>query len=138
MLLSRYSDTQAFARKLVRIPIVDAKVVENEVRVLRELCCEGAHANIVAVLTIGALLNSEDLFIDMELCDLNLDEYIACKKPRDSVPTFFVVDQPPPVKAIQIWNVMLQIAKGVEYLHLKHVVHRDLKPANGNAPICDF
>jgi serine/threonine protein kinase len=129
---------QAFARKLVRIPIVDAKVVENEVRVLKELCCEGAHANIVSVLTIGALINSEDLFIDMELCDVNLAEYISCTKPRDSVPTFFVLDQPPPVKARQVWNVMLQIAKGVEYLHLKHVVHRDLKPANGIGPNCAF
>jgi serine/threonine protein kinase len=98
---------------------------------LKELCCEGAHANIVAVLTIGLLLNTEDLFIDMELCDLDLAEFIAGGKPRESVPTFFVIDKPSPVKARQIWNIMLQIAKGIEYLHLKHIVHRDLKPANG-------
>ena len=79
---------------------------------------------------IGELRNSQDLFIDMELCDLNLLEYIDPGL-QGSKPIMFVRDQPPPVKARQIWNVMLQIATGVDYLHGKHVVHRDLKPANG-------
>jgi serine/threonine protein kinase len=116
---------------VIRIPLVDAKVAENEVRVLKELWGEGAHVNIVSVFTIGGLFNDEAVFIDMELCDLNLAEYIVCSKPRDSVPTFFIVDQPPPVKARQVWNVMIQITTGIKYLHLKHIVHRDLKPANG-------
>jgi hypothetical protein len=107
--------SKPFARKLIRIPRVEAKVIDNEVRVLIELCCEGAHPHIVAVLRIGELRNSQDLFIDMELCDLSLAEYIYCTKPRELVPTFFVKDQPPPLKARQTWTVMLQVAKGVEY-----------------------
>ena len=122
---------KAFARKLIRVPQVDLKVVDNEVQVLKELSKE-SHPNIVAVLRIGQLRNSQDLFIDMELCDLNLWDYIHGTKARHSVPTFFVKDQPPPMLAKQIWNVMLQITTGVEYLHRSHVVHRDLKPANGN------
>jgi serine/threonine protein kinase len=121
--------TQSFARKLVRIPRVDSKVVENEVQALKELCREGAHPNVVALLQIGELRNSQDLFIDMELCDLNLLEYIHGTDPHAS--TFFVKDQPPPMKARQVWNVMLQITRGVEYVHHKRLVHRDLKPANG-------
>jgi serine/threonine protein kinase len=123
---------KAFARKLIRIPRVDSKVTDNEVQVLTELCCEGAHPHIVAVLRIGELRNSQDLFIDMELCDLDLGQYIYCAKPQESVPTFFIKDQPPPMKASQIWTVMSQIAKGVEYLHHRRMVHRDLKPANGS------
>jgi serine/threonine protein kinase len=84
---------KAFARKLIRIPQVDSQVVDNEVHALKVLCKEG-HPNIVSVLQIGELRNSQDLFIDMELCDLNLTEYIRgpwrsaadlpCQKPNPS------------------------------------------------------
>ncbi len=31
----------------------------------------------------------------------------------------------------QGWKAMLDVAKGLEYLHNLHIVHRDLKPQNG-------
>jgi hypothetical protein len=40
---------KAFARKLIRVPQVDAKVVDNEVKAVKALCKEG-HSNIVSVL----------------------------------------------------------------------------------------
>jgi serine/threonine protein kinase len=119
---------KAFARKLIRVPQVDAKVVANEVQAVKALSKE-SHANIVVVLRIGELRNSQDLFIDMELCDLNLTDYIRGAQP---MPSFLVRNQPPPMLARQIWNVMLQITTGVEYLHGQNMVHRDLKPPNGN------
>ena len=71
----------------------------------------------------------------MELCDLNLEEYIhrpTPPNPSESIP-YFIKNAPTPLKAQQIWNVMMQIASGVKYMHTTlHVVHRDLKPANGN------
>jgi eukaryotic-like serine/threonine-protein kinase len=118
---------KAFARKLIRVPQVDEKVVDNEVQAVKALCKEG-HPNVIAVLRIGELRNSQDLFIDMELCDLNLTDYIRGAQP---MPPFLVRDQPPPMLARQIWNVMIQITTGVEYLHVRDMVHRDLKPANG-------
>jgi serine/threonine protein kinase len=102
-----------------------------------ELSKTGGHPYIVSVLRIGELRNSRYLFIDMELCDLNLAEYLYCSKPRSQVATFFVKNQPPPMKARQIWTVMLQVTKGVEYLHGQDLIHRDLKPANSH-PLSSF
>jgi serine/threonine protein kinase len=123
---------QPFARKLVNKHGIDAKIIDNEVKILKELSELGTHAHIVRVLGIGELHSPRYLFIDMELCDLNLAEYVYCTKPREAVPTFFIKDQPPPMRAKQIWMVMSQISKGVDYLHRKGLVHRDLKPANGD------
>jgi serine/threonine protein kinase len=68
----------------------------------------------------------------MELCDINLHDYIYRKTPFDlskSIP-FFVRDASPPLKAQQIWNIMREIVSGVEYIHGHGEVHRDLKPDN--------
>jgi len=59
----------------------------------------------------------------MELCDLNLAQYIR----HDSR----LKNPPPEVKAMQNWNIMMQIASGVEFLHNHKEIHRDLKPGNG-------
>jgi len=117
---------------LIHIPGTEAKVIENEVRAITKLCEKGTHPHIITVLKIGELRDTRFLFIDMELCDLNLAEYIHCTRAVSSVPTYFIKDQPPPLRAQQIWNVMLHIAKGIQYLHNKDMVHRDLKPANSN------
>ena len=66
----------------------------------------------------------------MELCDLSLEKYIYRTSPPaeiESVP-YFVRDAKPPLKTLQICNVMIDILSGLEYIHaLKEV----LKPANG-------
>ena len=107
--------------------------VENEMHAIRRLCAEGPHKNIVGVSKLGRLLKSPYYFIDMELCDLNLHDYIhrpAPPNPSESIP-YFIHDAPPPLKAQQIWNIMKDIAGGIRYLHSLEMVHRDLKPANG-------
>lgn len=112
--------------------------IENEVRAIKKLCERGVHHNIISVLKFGELPNPAGpcYFIDMELCDLNLEGYIHRREPlspTESIP-YFVKNEAPPTKALQIWNVMSQIANGVKYIHEQKEVHRDIKPANGIFP----
>ena len=85
--------------------------------------CNGSHSNIITVFSHGEFPNGSYAFIDMELCDLSLDEYIKSKW------SVSPVEGPP--KEYQIWNVMEQIASGLSFIHKNNEIHRDLKPSNG-------
>jgi serine/threonine protein kinase len=127
--------SKAFARKLVHLPGPDREEVDNEIRAIMKLCVKRAHKNIVSVLKLGELPNSSYYFIDMELCDLNLAVYIHrtdVPNPSESLP-YFMKDASSHHKALQIWNIMKQIAGGIKYIHGQDLVHRDVKPANGTS-----
>jgi hypothetical protein len=88
---------------LLYLPGIPSAVVQNEARAIRKLCGQGNHPNIVAVINHGQLPNAPYYFIDMELCDINLHDYIYRETPIDpseSIP-FFMKDAPPPLKAQQ-------------------------------------
>jgi serine/threonine protein kinase len=124
---------QAFARKLLLIPGLTPQHIKRETGAIRKLCGGQPQRNLAA---LGELRNSSYYFIDMELCDPNLAEYIqrpAPPKPSECIP-YFVKDGPLPMKARQVWNIMKRIANGVKYIHSHGSVHRDLKPANGKCP----
>jgi serine/threonine protein kinase len=90
----------------------------------------------VQVLNHGLLPDSRYYFIDMELCDLSLHDFIhrrAPPKSSESIP-HFVRDAGPTLMVQQIWNIMREIANGVEYIHGQDQVHRDIKPANSTFP----
>lgn len=55
----------------------------------------------------------------MELCNNNLQSHIE-KRSKD---------EPPFTLQVAI-DIMLQIARGKEYLHSQHVIHRDLRASN--------
>lgn len=97
---------------------------------LIKIFCDGWHDNLI-----------EYYYIDMELCDLNLHEYIH-EPSRPSVdadrvllfsPVFVNRDCPLAENMLNIWTIMLHIAQGLEYLHTHKFVHRDLKPSNGKS-----
>jgi len=66
----------------------------------------------------------------MELCDFDLKEYLLSRGqpdqsrvPHECLPTEY--------GAVQVWDIMRQIAEGVAFIHSHRQVHRDLKPRNG-------
>jgi len=109
-------------------------LIRKEVDAIKKLCGLDSHDNIIQVLNHGHLSNPIFYFIDMELCDLNLHDYIHGQRPltqsqSGSVP--HLIDAEGVKSILQIWTVMGQIASGVEYIHRQNQVHRDIKPANG-------
>ena len=88
--------------------------------------------NIVQVFDHGLLSQYPYYFIDMELCDFNLHDFIHRKNHPESsksIPYFSQRDD----SISQIWTIMSQVASGVEYIHRQGQVHRDIKPANGES-----
>jgi serine/threonine protein kinase len=101
--------------------------VQNEIRAIKKLC-NSTHRNIIQVFDTGQLPNSAYAFIDMELCDLNLDQY------NKSMSTVSLVhDDTSHLREVQVWNIMVQITSGITFIHGKGEVHRDLKPQNGTS-----
>ena len=114
-----------FARKL----LLNREEIENEKRAIKKLYGRHAHENLVKVLRLGTLVKSSIYFIDMELCDLNLNDYIYPKgETQVSIPR--LVETPSSLKVEQIWNIMNQIANGLTFIHSQTEIHRDLKPSN--------
>lgn len=116
--------------------------IRREARAVSSLLETGGHTNIVRFLQHGELnLSGDCYFIDMELCDLTLQEYIAYR--RGILPAMFDITTPPisPVfvrndcsvlaRIQNLWTIASHIALGLEFMHVHKHVHRDLKPSNG-------
>ena len=100
----------------------DSLAVKNEILAIAKLC-NGQHSNFVWVLSCGEFRDLSYAFIDMEILDLNLDDYIKS--------LWIVAKVDGELKGFQIWNVMMQIGSGLSYMHDNKTIHGDLKPSNG-------
>jgi serine/threonine protein kinase len=113
------------------MPSIEKRILEREVKAIKKLCGPGAHPNIVQVVDHGLLWSCEFYYIDMELCNMSLDNYLHPKHPPDAsnlLPCF--VKGGASDSLVQMWTIMSQIACGVDYIHRQHKIHRDIKPAN--------
>ena|SRR5436190_6051059 len=107
--------------------------VDNEIGAVVKLC-RGKNENVITAFGWGQLPRSPYFFIDMELCDFNLEAYIlkdwkpevACKVPHFRDFDILTLDQ----KLGQILTIMRDIANGLAFIHGHNIVHRDLKPRN--------
>lgn len=111
---------------------------------MSKLVQSGKHKNIVTVLAHGWCKYNNFYFIDMELCDLTLREYIEYHKGSRplSVPIILLDHESTPQRAFisrdcsyiariqNLWTIGRDIAGGLDFLHSHGQVHRDLKPDN--------
>jgi len=114
------------------------KLVESETRYK-----DVEHENIIRILGHGWLPEPHSYFyIDMELYDSNLYEYIyGTRTVQDAAES--LDDEPNPayiprecsflVKLRNIWTIMTHISDGLKFIHTYRRVHRGLKPCNGKS-----
>ena len=103
--------------------------VDNEVRALKKLC-QNQHPNIVQVFDYGQINTDGTIhFIDMELCDISLGNYLLGQELKDVISWTTVREQEEiPTHA---YNILQQILNGLLFIHCLDEVHRDLSPQNG-------
>jgi serine/threonine protein kinase len=126
-----------FARKLIR-PFGSTKQdIENEVKAITGICATGGHQNIITILQHGPLRSTDYYFIDMELCEVNLADYISNSYDRTRLTDSSVGKSKSPVVVMRdcllyeerenIYTIMHHIAAGLEFLHERKYAHRDLE-----------
>lgn len=126
-----------FARKLIR-PFSgrpDQASIASEIRAIETLC-NGSHQNVIKVFCHGLLRPGRSVyFIDMEMCDANLEEFVAGQTQFQEL-----INWPKASKSLRIRyalnDVMKQILEGLIFIHSHDEVHRDLSPQNCIAFIC--
>lgn len=96
-----------------------------------ELCAK-QHVNIVRVFTHGRIANFPYYYIDMELCDWDLSDYIAsCQSKYEKYALSSKVLSSKD-KMNQTFDILRDITSGVAFIHQQGKVHRDIKPQNSN------
>lgn len=82
--------------------------------------CTGDNSNIIQVYAHGPIKDSGCYYIDMELCDFNLKQFMER----------FSFSSSEPITMPEVWNIILQVTNGLVFIHAQREVHRDLKPSN--------
>lgn len=107
-------------------------IKENEARVI-DMLCKSSQRNIVQVFRHGELDPDSHYYIDIELCDLNLDDHARGKviPPLPDWNDLRIQD----VLAQHIFGILEGVVDGLMFIHLHQQVHRDLHPTNGTCMV---
>jgi serine/threonine protein kinase len=123
--------------------VVTREDIEREAQTVVAISENGGHPNVLDLLKHEWLAPSLYYFIDMELCDLNLSEYVhgerskyleTCSETDATMHNAIYVGEncSTELKLRNIWTIMSDITEGIAFIHKREHVHRDLKPQNGD------
>lgn len=115
-----------FARKIiVATGWVTKEEIDNHVRIVSKLCFSG-NRNIVKAFSQGYNPENSLYFLDMELCNGTLFDYINGVERWEGKSDGMTPEQ----KLSEMWNIMRQLSDAVRFIHSCKEVHRDIKPPN--------
>jgi serine/threonine protein kinase len=100
--------------------------------VIEKLGANGGHPNIVSAFGHGKL-EDDRYYFDMEICILNLDDYISGDfKIRYGIAKYLDPKSPDidELGCLSFVGIITQFTNGLEFIHSKGQLHRDLKPRN--------
>jgi len=120
-ILGHTTNHQIFARKVLKpFSMLARQDILNEFQMIEQLCKQSSHENIVAVYRYDRL--GDWYYIDMELCEFNLEQYIYDF--GTAAPTL------PMLNMTTLLKIMQEVSRGLAFIHKSRKVHRDIKPQN--------
>jgi len=93
------------------------KNIVNELHTIEKLCKQPCHENIVGIYRHARLEGW--YFIDMELSNFNLWQYIYKPDMLNGMPTLDMQ---------MMLRIMKDVSRGLAFIHENKKIHRDIKP----------
>ena len=126
---------QSLARKVITDSNPETiKQHKKEVESLRLLQAEPEpHPNIIQYIQDGMRTPSSICFIDMEFCEMNLEQFIHGTRTVTGTYGLPQWDKENP-DVFLIIAIFQQLLSGLDFIHRKNLIHRDVDPKNSIAP----
>ena len=103
--------------------------------------CDGRNENIIRVINLGVFRFSPYYFVDMELCAFSLHDFIHSTSNIDSRGMAHIAAINSTFsrsKSVGVWNIMRQVACGIEFIHGQPEIHRNLTTSNSKKSKCSW